>query len=950
MSIRPLPIVATKLSPPKLAGASLRPDILSLIQRGGQRRLLVVQAPAGYGKTTAVAEAARVLNWRVAWYKLDILDQDPVVFAASLVEAVRLVLSNFGAVLQSRLADAHDAPLDASELLGILAAEFNNEVDGDLHLVLDDYHETANSPDLNTALDYLLASMPSNVHTVVLSRYEPSFRLSRYRLAQDLLVLEGEHLRFTPDQVQAYLAARGLRDLHPTHLDYVLTMTEGWPAGVALVADALAASGQRVDEAVLADPFLKGDLYTYLAEQVYATQDADTQSFLRQSAALEHMTPELAEAVTCCPKAGKTLERLATQCLFTFRTEANHYRYHRLFREYLKHKALQEDGIRSFQEAQLRAAHALEEAGDFSAATEMLLTLREHAHAARVLCAAGEQGLDSCTTATLASWADRMADSDTELQGWRHLLIGLVDFREGRHHEAATHFALSVRAFDSVHDLAARYQATSALERCLYWSGEYQQAAEMCLTALEQAVSPLHTVHSLTSRAAALIQAGRLAPARECLRKARTMCESVQDIENARIAAQEVTLAYYDGQFRHAHVHALAYLGLVNRRLPPSFQIAYLHIIGMLNLQLGYYSQVDGPLREAREIASRLGYWLCEPHILDTEGQLQLALGNADKGIAILYEADSSDIITNDHTSSAIIKNHIATAYRRSNSLISAEEASKKALRLAIISSNPYVIQSSQLNIAYCRSLRIGIVEKETFQEIIVTSRTDGLLSLESRARLYRSILEWKCGNRELAVHHLHLLLPQMIKWGQVHTIVQELALHVDLLLQVIPAFPRGHHLRDMLSAWAQHPRKLDIFSGLLGLDGSLASLALETGSASLPDNCFLTLASRARRHHDARIRRQARFLVESRRIGKDDSALPELTKRENEVLCLVAQGLKNQEIAEQLVVTPGTVKTYINRIFYKLGVSDRVSAVLVYGQRTKSSQQSAMQRQDRSP
>ena len=55
-----------------------------------------MQAPAGYGKTTAVAEAARVLNWRVAWYKLDILDQDPVVFAASLVEAVRLVLSNFG--------------------------------------------------------------------------------------------------------------------------------------------------------------------------------------------------------------------------------------------------------------------------------------------------------------------------------------------------------------------------------------------------------------------------------------------------------------------------------------------------------------------------------------------------------------------------------------------------------------------------------------------------------------------------------------------------------------------------------------------------------------------------------------------------------------------------------------------------------------------------------------
>ena len=89
MSIRPLPIVATKLAPPKPVGASVRPDTLERLRAGSQHKLMLVQAPAGYGKSTTVAHAALTLGWRFSWYKLDILDQDPLVFAASLAESVR---------------------------------------------------------------------------------------------------------------------------------------------------------------------------------------------------------------------------------------------------------------------------------------------------------------------------------------------------------------------------------------------------------------------------------------------------------------------------------------------------------------------------------------------------------------------------------------------------------------------------------------------------------------------------------------------------------------------------------------------------------------------------------------------------------------------------------------------------------------------------------------------
>jgi len=224
---------------------------MARIQSGAARRLLLVQAPAGYGKTTVIGEAARRLKWRAAWYKLDMLDQDPLVFVASLAESIRRVVPGFGSILADRLADLHDAPLSTEELLGILASEINDEVEGPLHIVLDDYHESANSPALNAAADYLLASVPSDVHFVVLTRYEPAFQLSRLRLAEEVAVVDRDALRFSARQAAAFLRRRGMSERDAASLDYVLGMTEGWPASLVLISNALA-SDRHIDESMLA--------------------------------------------------------------------------------------------------------------------------------------------------------------------------------------------------------------------------------------------------------------------------------------------------------------------------------------------------------------------------------------------------------------------------------------------------------------------------------------------------------------------------------------------------------------------------------------------------------------------------------------------------------------------------------------------------------------------------
>jgi LuxR family maltose regulon positive regulatory protein len=149
--------------------------LLEKVAEGAHRRLLLVSAPAGYGKSTLIAEAAARLDWTTAWYKLDVLDHDPTVLVASLTEAIRRQVAGFGEVVVERLSNSREVPITVSELLALFVHELEDEVKLTLHLVLDDYHEASASLGLNKALDFVLANLPAHVHLVLLTRFEPSF-------------------------------------------------------------------------------------------------------------------------------------------------------------------------------------------------------------------------------------------------------------------------------------------------------------------------------------------------------------------------------------------------------------------------------------------------------------------------------------------------------------------------------------------------------------------------------------------------------------------------------------------------------------------------------------------------------------------------------------------------------------------------------------------------------
>ena len=200
--------VAAKVATPDIGRAFIRPAVLDKLAAGAGKRLLTVRAPAGYGKTAVVAEAARRLGWRAAWYRLDVLDHDPAVLIASLVQAVRERVPVFGGILSERFAEAHETPMTPAEMTALLVSELRDEVDGELHIVIDDYHQAIASSELNGALDYLLANLPGNVHIVLLTRFQPAVATTRLKLDDQIGEVTYEDLRLDAAQVAEMFAGR----------------------------------------------------------------------------------------------------------------------------------------------------------------------------------------------------------------------------------------------------------------------------------------------------------------------------------------------------------------------------------------------------------------------------------------------------------------------------------------------------------------------------------------------------------------------------------------------------------------------------------------------------------------------------------------------------------------------------------------------------------------------
>lgn len=370
-----LEIMASKLFAPALKSGFLsRPRLTGVLRQSTASKLVLVSAPAGFGKTAFLADClAQMLDEEnaLAWLSLDVSDRDPATFWTGVVTALQKAVPGLAAGVMEQLTSS---PLPVEQVLITVLqglASWSEVPDGQRHeklhgsdstpesekespkhelwLMLDDYH-LADNREIATGMVFLLEHLPPSVHALISTRADPDLPLSRWRAREELLEIRAADLRFTAEETVEYFNAVHGVDLKAAEAAALSDKTEGWIAALQLAG--LSLKG-HTDVAGFIGRFTGDDRYIldYLLEEVLAQQPAEIRSFLLHSSVLDRLTGPLCDAVmggdavTSGVSGESMLAAMERENLFLIPLDHQRqwYRYHRLFADMLRARLLSEE-------------------------------------------------------------------------------------------------------------------------------------------------------------------------------------------------------------------------------------------------------------------------------------------------------------------------------------------------------------------------------------------------------------------------------------------------------------------------------------------------------------------------------------------------------------------------------------------------------------------------------
>lgn len=398
------PILATKLFiPPPRPTVVPRPRLVKRLQEGLHRKVTLISAPAGFGKTILVSEW--LAGRKVAWLSLDEGDSDPTRFLTYFIAALQTVAPKIGEGVLAALQSPQSPPIES-----ILAALLNEitTLPGTFVLVLDDYH-LIDAKAVGDALNFFVEHLPPQLHLVIATREDPPLPLARLRARDQLTEVRGADLRFTEAEAATFLQAMGLT-LLPEEVAALESRREGWIAGLQLAA--LSMQGQQ-DITAFIRAFAGDHRYIvdYLVEEVLQHQPEAVRNFLLQTAILDELNGPLCDAVTGQEQSKARLEALERGNFFVVPLDDKRqwYRYHHLFADVLSAH------LRAEQPEQLSTLHRrasvwYEEHGSTAQAIRHALAAEDFERAAGLIELAVPAMSRSRQEVTLLGWLQALPD------------------------------------------------------------------------------------------------------------------------------------------------------------------------------------------------------------------------------------------------------------------------------------------------------------------------------------------------------------------------------------------------------------------------------------------------------------------------------------------------------------------------------------------------------------
>ena len=595
-----IPILQTKLAVPPVSAAYLpRPRLDQRWRDWAAHRLVLVTAGAGCGKTLFLAANARSGGRPCIWYALDELDLEAATFSAHLLHACQAAPG--GSIPPPAAGAADWAPTTVQESWARVLRAMS-DLPGGAVLVLDDAHLVSSSPEVVRLLEQIVRFLPPGVTLILASREPVPLPTLRLRSSGAAVALSTADLRFTRDEVAALFARRFDGASLPPHLaGRIAARTEGWAAGIEMFFQILrGTTPDAVEEALERTRSSRGNWFDYFAEEVVARLDSPTRAFLQRSSVLPRLETELCNRVLRIRDSQRLLEDLVRRQLFTFPVgeDGRSFRYHHLFREFLRAQLRAVAPANEIQQLQRRAAAALARSGALSEATAVLADAGDHAGALELLEKGGYKLLAAGQHTILQRVFEVIPERAVRRRPAALLVLGRLRDYQGRWEEAEAIYREVLRRMPSGARRAAPLLWLASLTTR---RGDYAAGMPLCRRVLQRlsALPPVGRAKILTIMATALSEQGRLEEGERYYEEAAAILKRCN--EPARLAAMGYWLAanVYSprGEFARAKAAVRRAL-LFFRRQHDLLEID--HAV----MALAFVCAVAAETREARELAT----------------------------------------------------------------------------------------------------------------------------------------------------------------------------------------------------------------------------------------------------------------------------------------------------------------------------------------------------------
>jgi len=862
-------LIKTKIGFPHLpANVVVRERLFELLDSGLTRPLTLISAPAGFGKTTLTASwlATQRDGWRGAWLWLDKDDGDSARFIRYLVAAVQTVAPDVGRAALSSLGGAN--PPGARDLVMLLLCELADAKER-MVLVLDEY-DAVERPEIDSALTYLVEHIPEQLRLVLLSRKTPVLPLSAWRAAQRMSQISAEDLLFSLEETQCFLTRTMALNIDHESGRKLWARTEGWIAGLQMAAlswrEELPSLGAEEVRARLAG-FGADHRYVvdYLAGEVLRHQPEEVRAFLHQTAILDRLCAGLCDAVTGRTDSKAMIDRLEQGNVFLLRLDAQRCWY----RYHQLFSNFLRNGLDASTEQQLhrRACTWLEAHGYGKQAFEHAIAGRDIPAAVRLFRSEVEEAQRRGEIRTLLAWLDSLPDTVVRENADLAAHKAWLLYLLGRTAEGQDYARCVDRSDNSaVPDAQQVVVRLFHTYLALNW-GDPKKAVPLAKDALLKGCSPFFRVLTLSFLGQAQTLSGQYAAALGTLREAFELGQTL-GVHSKRLdaLAHLVWVMQAQGQLREA-------LALCRNAIDEYVDSGGrpLPIAGMVHVALGslYYESDD--LVAARNCFTA-GLSLCRQR-----GILYYVL-IGQRGLAKVQHACGER----------------AAAWQTLAIARDLAERSGSPRRRHLIAEATAELQLQEDNVLAAAHTLHDMLEKcpsavgrdSPLYARLLLAQNQPALAAKILERLEQSARREGSSGRLIGIH----------------------------ILQALCEVASGRSSAGL--------KKLEI-AVALGATGASRRPFIDQGDK------LKTLLQRV--HH------VAPDFVESLHIGAPESGLAlrlgspltePLTHGELELVRLLPLGLRNQEIADQLAITVGTTKQYLNHIFRKLEVRNRTEAI----------------------